>query len=160
MNAATKANKANTDKVRPEFIQTPNGVWTVTNLKTGGRRTFRLSTWKEKGFRTVAVLTGSENDPTWGDYTNAGRLDEVEVFIPFRTAPVGSELYKAGLWFSKALPAILAGNDIPGCQVLASVKCACCNRALTVPDSILAGLGPVCAGRWKEESSPSPGRAL
>jgi hypothetical protein len=150
MNAATKAKtEAKAEKVRPEAVQTPNGVWTITNEATGNRRTFRLSTWKEKGWRTVAILTGRENDPSWGDYTNIGRLTEEGCFLPFKTAPRGGEFHKAGLWFSKALPAILAGKDIPGCQVLASVKCACCNRPLTVPDSILAGLGPVCAARWK-----------
>jgi hypothetical protein len=148
MNATKAKTEAKGEKVRPEFAQTPNGIWTVTNLATGGRKTFRLSTWKEKGWRTVAILTGSDNNPTWGDYTQVGRLDEKEGFVPFRSAT--PTLIKQGLWFVQfALPAILAGQDLPGIQVLASVKCACCNRALTVPDSILAGLGPVCAARWK-----------
>ena len=28
-------------------------------------------------------------------------------------------------------------------------KCGCCGRTLTVPESIVTGLGPVCAGRME-----------
>ena len=128
----------------PDQTQVPNGTWTIYNPKTGGRKTIRLSTWKEKGWRVVSVLVGPNNQ-SWGDWLRIGRYDGH--FIPFKTG--SGEWQTLGDWFARALPLIVKGFPIPGAEVSGMVKCCCCSRDLTVPDSIHAGMGPVCAKKVK-----------
>jgi len=119
-----------------------NGFVTVTNPKTGGRRTFRVRTekWGKDTHRVVGLLTGPRNT---ADYTNFGFVEadgSVKVWYKKRRET-------AFVKFAR----MLADNrrDLytvqKGVTYRLEGRCRRCNRTLTVPESIESGIGPVCA---------------
>lgn len=138
-----------------------DGTWTVENSATGAYRTFDIATQPEDapfapGARLVALLTGPENV---SDYT------------PFAFAAAGPEGSRISVWRSKRgeggrrsawehfadmLAGLMGGEGASrdwaaaGYRLHGEARCVRCHRKLTTPESIEAGIGPVCAGRGGE----------
>lgn len=120
-----------------------NGVYTVG---TGDlRRTIRVSDadWaRERGIygvgpstQGVSLLSGPNNE---ADYTFIGWLNG-SVFSASKKH-AGNEL------FPRLLLALVADPTAAGMEYAReSQNCYICNRLLTTPESIAAGIGPVCA---------------
>ena len=123
-----------------------DGRYTISNTKTKGHRTFKISTVRNPKSpiatkRVVALLTGSDNTTS---YTGFAFLDEegIHPWSNRRSAPW--TVFAAMLWS-------LATDDDDaerwrekGAELLVEGRCLCCGRALTVPESIRLGIGPVC----------------
>lgn len=91
----------------------------------------------------VSVLNGPDNE---SNYQYLGMLDPQTGNVrPTRNSKVGitAPSFKAINW---ALPLIWAGRTMPaGFSIFHEGKCGRCGRRLTVPESILTGIGPECA---------------
>lgn len=122
-----------------------NGTYTLVGPR--GRRTIDVKTVVNKhgsdfevkfeGRRTVKLLTGSDNET---DYTMIGWLDG-DTFVPtFKQRNTANEI------IGRAFTQIVT-SGIDGYEFMVASRCRRCNRKLTVPSSIDAGLGPDCAGK-------------
>jgi len=116
----------------PATFHVHPGVYTVSTAE--GRRTFRIEVQaSDAKFAPsevlISFLSGSDND---SDYTGFGFVKGTTV-RPWKRYAEATEL----LGFAALLMADPAA-------ALVSKNCARCNRTLTTPESITAGLGPEC----------------
>lgn len=114
---------------------------TLHNPASGGRYTYRIDARRGDAF--VALLTGPDNV---GDYQYLGILrrpqfDEL-VLTRRSCASARAPSVRAFRWVWRRLT---HGADLAGVEVLHQGTCGRCGHALTTPDSIARGLGPVCA---------------
>jgi len=133
------------------FILAGNARFTVLNTGTGNRITYRVKRMPERPGRDagwfVSVLTGSNND---GDYSYLGCIWEdpqggAPRYYHGRNSRIGRDAMsaKAFEWIARRL--FGTGYLPSGIEVWHEGRCGRCGRALTVPESIATGLGPVCA---------------
>ena len=129
-----------------EFCLAGRAILTLRSARTNARYTFRVSKAEDKNLWFVSVLTGPDNT---GDYTYVGIVEERFGGYSFRlTAKSKMTLESAPVrafeFFTKR---VLNANEIPAeLEVYHEGRCGRCARALTVPESIVRGLGPECAG--------------
>jgi len=131
------------------FIYAGAARFTLVSTATGARFTYRVkraSGEAEDRPYFVQVLTGADNE---SDYRYAGCI--------FPNEPQAIRKGRKGM--DKDAPSVaalrwyLAQLDNENADNAAKVEfwhegaCAACGRALTVPESIASGFGPVCAGR-------------
>lgn len=134
--------------IGPSFVLAGRAIFTVTNPK-GDRYTFRVkvaaSTPTRPAAYFVGLLTGPDNT---GSYTYIGVLDPATGAIRHtQKSGVAADAipFKVAAW---ALALIWARKPAPaGYDILHAGRCGRCGRILTVPESILSGLGPECARR-------------
>jgi hypothetical protein len=134
------------------FVEGGRATFTLVNARTGGRYTYRVE--RPDGGRLsgprffVSVLDGPDNTR---DYTYIGCVwpeirdgDNALVFRHGRKSRLAADAVSV-LGFEWFWPrrARLAG--FPHVKVYHMGSCGRCGRALTVPESIITGLGPVCA---------------
>jgi len=123
------------------FILAGNAVFTMVSRKTGGRFTFKVQRAKPNPnygptwFVRVLPSPGSEDDGTL-----VGRISGV-VFL--RSHSTHSEAPKIFEWLLTAI----SSNWIALQQIdfFHQGKCCRCGRTLTLPESIINGVGPECA---------------
>lgn len=126
----------------------PDGTYTVVHAD-GTHTTLRLqvTTWGNfpAGTQTVSYLSGSDNE---SDYQGFAHLHEGRARIWRR--------YQESAKLRAALDVLLGLAD-PSTAGLAyaieSGRCWRCNRLLTVEDSIIRGLGPVCAAKLDAQAA-------
>ena len=126
-----------------------NGKYTVRNKTTGEHRTFQIKTQKEEarfksGCRLIALLRGPDNQ---SDYTGFGEIenDSIKVWYSKRGKNGKRSEYE---WFARMIIG-LVNEDETWCkhyELMVSRNCMKCNRELTTPESIEAGIGPICRG--------------
>lgn len=144
----------------PKFFSAGRAVFTVANNK-GDHYTFRIGRRNDTQPLFVGLLTGPDNTSSytylgilshaanpWSSKNPANRnltidaghslwLTPKSKYTP-ETVPV-----KVVTWIIKTLN---AGKPLPaGYAVQHNGKCCCCGRTLTTPESIDAGIGPICA---------------
>jgi len=127
-----------------ESIGTHNGIITLTNPATQGRRTFRIKTQSEDshfapGERIVSLLTGPENTT---DYTGFGFVKPDGRIKVWRKRRGG--VYETYARMLECLPGLIESGRL---QVNYEGHCRRCNRLLTTPESVQSGIGPICATR-------------
>jgi Family of unknown function (DUF6011) len=125
-----------------------NGTYTLVGPK--GRRTVKVETIKpgrfgtnsfvEKflGQRIVKLMTGPDNE---NSFTMIGWLKSGDQFVPTQKNE-GTANETIGRIFVQI---VTVGRE--GYSFQKASTCRRCNRKLTVPSSIDAGLGPECATR-------------
>ena len=117
---------------------------TVVSDKTGKRFTYsvRRKEDAETDLWFVGVLAGPNND---ADYSYLGIIRKDGKFFHGRNAKVGRDAptAKAWAWCWRRLTA----GQLEGFEVWHEGSCGKCGRALTVPESLATGLGPICASR-------------
>jgi len=130
-----------------DFFLGGNATFTVEN-PTGDYYTFKIR--KAKGNARynnqpyfVGLLSGPNNET---DYTYLGMMDNLETGSIRLTAKSrmkdDSKPVKVVRW---ALLHSFGDGLIPeGYKIRHEGKCACCGRALTVPESLTRGIGPEC----------------
>jgi hypothetical protein len=130
------------------YVLAGNAYFTLRSVTTGVRYTFRVSmaepteqnNWKKLWF--VALLAGPENTE---DYVYMGVVRDNVFRLTAKskynenTTPV-----KAFRWFFEKL---VQGTISEQVEFWHSGRCGRCGRALTVPESVAAGLGPECRGK-------------
>lgn len=130
-----------------------NGTYTIESPK-GGWQTFKIATQKADAKfapneRIVSLMTGSDNEK---DFTGFAFLKgDGRIFVWRKKQGIGHfDTY------AKMLMQFIAQGDEcqlarMGYKVKVSRCCLRCNRKLTTPESIDAGIGPECAGRIAKE---------
>lgn len=122
-----------------------NGVYTVRNRLTGDYRTFKVDTRTFKDgtvHRVLSLLTGPNNDSDYRPIGFAG--DTPRDLRVWRKVADGQPKLRA---FVEALRAAMTPEH-PWAEQLElhlAATCRRCNRTLTTPQSVEAGIGPGCA---------------
>ncbi len=130
------------------FITAGRAIFTLQGRDA--RYTFRVSRrggaggdggWPPLYF--VSLLTGSDNT---ADYTYMGMLDATSGYLRLTHASPYTAESTPVIALRWALPIVWTGSTLPAPARLMHVgRCGRCGRALTVPESIDAGIGPECA---------------
>lgn len=117
-----------------DVLTAGRAVVTLHNPETGRWFTYRVTSradvWR------VESLTGPNNAQ---DYSPIGLIDCER---HFRQQAAPSQAVRAFAWLWKR---IAAGRDYAPAQLWHEGSCARCGRRLTTPESIEAGMGPVCS---------------
>jgi len=134
-----------------------NGRYTIESTVTGEHRTFWIKTQDQDaefapGKRVVSLLTGSQNDDP-SCYTRFGFVDDRGIHVWASKAkpgaPNGSDGHRwiqfADLLWTLALDGAFSSWAEKGFRIHQEGHCIRCNRVLTTPSSIAAGIGPICA---------------
>jgi hypothetical protein len=126
------------------YITGGHGSFTLVSKKSGTRFTYKAR-WVTYPINTLCfidVLTAPDT------YTYMGLLDTEKKNVRItRGSKVlwSAPSFKALTW---VLGAIKRGGNLPDCvEFWHDGRCCKCGRQLTVPSSIAAGIGPVCASR-------------
>lgn len=134
------------------FILAGNARVTLVSEKTGTRFTYRLRQKEDTrpgsqpGSRTphfVSVLTGPDNESA---YEFVGTIFDRQTYSHSRKARIAVTAPSIQA-FLYAWNYLVSGRMPPQVEVWHEGRCGRCGRALTVPSSLLIGLGPECAGR-------------
>jgi hypothetical protein len=130
-----------------------NGIYTISSPR-GGHKTFRIhrvARGKLEGKRIVAILSGPENCT---DYQGFGFVEAdgaVRVWRkkqqPKPDGSVSAWVVYADMLKSLALHGEAGRYHKMGYRLHVARNCLRCNRLLTTPESIRAGIGPICAGK-------------
>lgn len=116
-----------------------NGTLTVTNPATGQHRTFRIKTVLKgdlKGMRVLQLLTGQNNETDYRGFAFVQPTGRVSLWKKF-----------AGTDFAKLAMIVERADwyaEHRGLEYQFAVRCRRCNRLLTDPESIDAGIGSYC----------------
>lgn len=130
------------DKARAFFLG-GDARFTLVSWRTGARYTYRVRVGQgDRAPHFVLVLTGSNNE---SDYTFLGTIFEGRDYRHGRNSTIGLEAPSARA-FGWAWRWLAAGKMPPECDVHHEGRCGRCGRALTTPESIESGFGPVCIG--------------
>lgn len=131
-----------------------NGIYTMTDNVTGERWTFKINTASKRsklaGRRIISLLTGPRNTD---DYRGIGFVNDDGIVLWRRWQHSGITAIVAAFW-----DRMVHNENADRFDVLAASSCYVCNRMLTVPESILTGIGPICAERLMESRLPEDQR--
>ena len=123
------------------FITAGRVVFTLQGR--GARYTFRVNRSRDGAALFVGLLTGADNTT---DYTYVGVLHPATGYLRLTAASTYTDTSTPVIALRWALPIVWQGGVLPlPARLLHVGKCGRCGRALTVPSSILAGIGPECA---------------
>lgn len=131
------------DKALP-FIMGGNALFTILSLKTDTRFTYKvLVSSKDNSVLRVSLLYGKDNT---ADYKMIGQIviDEngQPMFHPISIHTKDTPAVKA---FEYMFMNLCIGYSMPSLEIWHEGRCGRCGRVLTVPDSIMNGIGPECA---------------
>lgn len=133
--------------ISKDFALAGRAIFTIEN-PNGERFTFRIKEGKKTAGRAPCyfggVLAGSDNT---SDYRYVGIVDAATMRL--RATAKGlqptAQAFKTLDW---ALMLIDGKRTLPsGYKVFHAGRCGRCGRLLTVPESIISGIGPECARR-------------
>lgn len=131
------------------FILAGNSTVTLVSKKTGTRFTYRVRVAKsdtdaQSDLYFVSLLRGPNNE---NDYSYLGRIAKGRVYIGRKIPKPGdvSRGAPSALAFDYMWQHLERGNIPPLLEIWHEGRCGRCNRKLTVPESIAAGIGPECA---------------
>lgn len=123
------------------FLLAGRAVFTVVNESTGRRFTFKVKANDGDGpSHFVSVLTGSDNT---SDYSYLGCLWDGQRFSHGSRSSIGRDALSARA-FAWLFPRALQGDLPAPVRLFHEGRCGRCGRALTDPDSISSGFGPIC----------------
>lgn len=128
------------------FLFAGNARFTLVSRATSCRFTYQLAKCERGDVYFARVLVGPNNEADYA-YMGVVRADyegwqNHPVLRTTRKSSVGATApsFAALAWYLRHL-----GDARVECHH--EGRCGCCGRVLTVPESIVTGLGPVCAGR-------------
>lgn len=131
------------------FVCAGNARFTIESLETGTRFTYRVTKPRREGGLIgqdpplfVSVLTGSDNT---SDYEYLGVIFPDTGFRVTRRSRISDDApsARAFRWLWKR---ISEDRPLEKARFWHEGRCGRCGRALTVPESIASGIGPVCEG--------------
>jgi hypothetical protein len=138
------------DEVK-RFMLAGNATFTLVSRRTGERFTYRVRVPKKSvnpsgvGPYFVSLLSGPDNT---ADYAYMGILatdaSSLKPTMGSRVSP-SAKSHRAFAFFLGRMAA--GGAPCTSMEVWHEGRCGRCGRALTVPSSVAAGIGPECAGR-------------
>jgi hypothetical protein len=131
------------------FLTGGHAVFTLVSKKSGARKTFRVRVIHPKpGYTKPGFFVDLLIAPD--TYKYLGFLHENrtgELVLKLNANRWGTDAYEAFCWILYAINFDTPAKFFDSTEFWHSGNCARCGRALTVPESIASGIGPVCAGR-------------
>lgn len=124
------------------FILAGKAVFTILHINTGNRYTFKVIKRKDANIWFVWLMNGPSNE---GSFGYMGTIFDAKRFQLTKKSKysLASTPYKAFSWLWNML---YSNRPLPdSVKIFHEGACGCCGRRLTVPESIKAGIGPVCA---------------
>ena len=133
------------------YILGGKGRVTIRSQKTGARYTYKCSQpkklWRRGGedfYPTFVKVLSRHDNTAESSYMFIGLIGWDERMYACRGSHPDAPSYKALDW----VLAQLGKGEFNGADIWHEGVCCRCGRTLTVPESIMAGLGPICASRW------------
>jgi hypothetical protein len=133
--------------VTQDFLFAGHAIFTVSNGR-GEHYTYKVTSPEKQDEQRpiwfISYLTGPNN---LHDYTYLGLLrpDGTVVLTAKSKLNFQSKPYKVIAW---AVPIICGAHQLPeGYDIQHVGRCGHCGRALTTPESVASGIGPICAGK-------------
>ncbi len=124
------------------FMLAGNARVTLVSTKTGVRYTYKIQLGKgDAAPHFVALLTGADNESS---YSFLGTIFGSVTYKHGGRSKIASDAPSA-LGFAWVWSRLVRGELPVGVEIWHEGRCGCCNRALTTPDSIARGIGPICA---------------
>ena len=123
------------------FMFAGNALFTIKNVLTGNRFTFKIEKHKTEDIFFASFLSGSNNEC---DYTFIGTIFDKKTYRHGKksTVSVTVQSVRSFVWFFEKVKT----NSLPECiKVYHEGRCCRCGRTLTTPESIEKGIGPECA---------------
>jgi len=142
------------------FILGGNAYFTMKNIETGGRFTYRVSRPEDKDNAPdiwfVKLLTGPDNT---NNYQYIGFIKKDDLGLPYfvygKKSKIGATA-QGVVAFTKVFNGLLRqGKTLANLEIWHEGKCCRCGRKLTVPESIQSGIGPECARINTSRTVPS-----
>lgn len=138
-----------------------NGTYTLENKETGQHRTFQIRTQAADakfapGKRILSLLNGPDNESNYAGFAFVTDDNKVVTWCKCRGQNGKKSHYE---YYSALFQQLIVAEDENEevttiihfmdreYSVLLSKRCFVCNRKLTTPESIKAGIGPICAGK-------------
>lgn len=139
----------NTITLDEKFFFGGNATFTIESLKTGTHKTFKIKKMEpSERFPNPAfslfLLIGPDNTR---DYCYIGMVNEFNGQIRFTGKSKRNGQSPDVMIFNWFMTHLFGDGQLMNAKVHHIGKCGCCGRALTVPESILCGLGPECRQR-------------
>lgn len=122
------------------FILGGNALFTI-RLRDGKRFTYKVQQDYriENRFR-VKTLYGPDNNSNYKEFGDIIVQNGVPLFHKYSIHE-----YPHVLLFDMIFLNLCIGLETPGVEFFHSGRCCRCGRILTVPESIMSGIGPECA---------------
>jgi hypothetical protein len=140
-----------TASIVKDFAFAGKATITLRNAKSGNRFTYKFKAPKKQNAARpvffVSVMTGKDNE---SDYSFIGTVFGKATYQHSAKSALAPSVPSVSVLNS--FLGFLERNQIPnGLEVWHEGCCGRCGRKLTVPASILSGIGPECEKkRWKE----------
>lgn len=127
------------------FVLAGNATFTLRSKKTGDRFTYRIRRPEGKP-HFVSVLTGSDNE---SHYQFLGTIFDGSRYRHGASSRITTDATSARAfdWFWEAMSRGIMPEQL---EIWHEGRCGRCGRTLTVPESLILGLGPECAGRSRD----------
>ena len=123
-----------------KFMLAGNATFTLRSEKTGKRYTYKIQKAKNGGVWFVKLLTGPDNQSS---YTYLGMIKNNRFSLTSKSRLTLDSAPVAGIeWFVRKNA---QGTSASSVQMFHAGRCGRCNRVLTVPESLAAGIGPECS---------------
>ena len=138
-----------------DFIGAGNATFTVANPQFA-RFTFRIAKVAQRDRQTImeipgqfvwfaGTFTGPENT---SDYRYMAMFDPETWKLRWTSGSKIAEDAPSARILKETLRRVFEGEGLPdGYDIWHAGRCMCCGRLLTVPASIAAGIGPICADK-------------
>lgn len=121
-----------------DFIFAGNSIFTCKNTETGNRFTFRVKKHKKDEIWFVSVLTSPEV------YQFVGSIRKNTNYRHSFKSKISQEAQSVKVF--DFITKKLRQNTLPEVvQIWHEGRCGRCGRRLTVPESIITGMGPECS---------------
>jgi hypothetical protein len=130
-------------KLAREFVLAGRAIFTLKSLKTGKSFTFKV-TQNEGTPHFVSLLTGPSNTT---DYQFLGTIFDQRTYVHGRKSKITPDAPSARA-FQWVWTWLVAGK-LPSTvlEVYHEDRCGRCGRTLTVVESVVRGMGPICESK-------------
>lgn len=140
-------------EITQEFLTAGNARFLVSN-PNGLQYTFRVKSWKNRYDRVFYFVSAQERSQ-WMNFIQMGTLDpETWTFIHGKERAAIAEDHVANEIFQWAVLRIVKQDGLPkGYSIKHCGYCGVCGRPLSVEESVIRGIGPVCYGKAVEHAN-------
>jgi len=147
----------NTPEAIQAFLFGGKAFVTLLNTEKNTRLTFKVNQPKKlKGsnMHFVSVMKGADNEQS---YTFVGTIFDEKSFKHSRKS-MESQDGVASKTINAFMNMLNTKQIHSKLEVWHEGRCGCCGRKLTVPESIVTGLGPLCAARKAKATDSKPAK--
>lgn len=127
-----------------DYLLAGRAIVTFLNVESGTRFTYKVSAHEDGEPWFVRVRTGAGDDQSAWSFL--GTIFKDGAYRHGRNSPIAADAKSAlsFIWIWARIESL--PDDL---QVWHEGRCVKCGRSLTDPESIVRGLGPICAGTWR-----------